>query len=32
MKVNTNDTNSLFEKSLAKDPFNSEKIFDDRYV
>ena len=25
MKVNTNDTDSLFEKSFAKYPFNSEK-------
>ena len=25
MKVNTNDTDSLFEKGFAKYPFNSEK-------
>ena len=28
MKANTNSTDSLFEKSFAKYPFNSEKNFD----
>ena len=27
MKVNTNDTDSLFEKRFDKYPFNSEKNF-----
>ena len=32
MKVNTNDTNSIFEKSFTKYPFNSEKeIMSDRF-
>ena len=28
MKANTDDTDSLFEESFAKHPFNSEKNFD----
>ena len=33
MKVNTEDTDSLFEKGFAEHPFISEKInFDIRYV
>ena len=33
MKVNTNDTDSLSEKSFAKYPFNSEKkkLMSDRF-
>ena len=33
MKVNTNDTDSLFEKGFAKYPFNSEKktLMSDRF-
>ena len=32
MKVNTNDTNSIFEKSFTKYPFNFEKkMMSDRF-